>query len=135
MLNHPCARLLQGAHPGECHRPLAWGRAPFWQHQIPHCMPRVTLPVHHSTAAPACERLPDSAHLGGAGLFVVEVEINDVAHLLPAPVHYPIVPVKRQAAAKPAGKSRHGTAAGGSKDKSVNLVVLTDTIFRLLPAT
>ena len=34
------------------------------------------------------------AHLRRACLVLVEVEVDDIAHLLPAPVHHPVVPVE-----------------------------------------
>ncbi len=50
-----------------------------------------------------------------ASLVLVEVEVDDVAHLLAAPVHKPVVAVKRQLAACPAVQARQRTARRGAR--------------------
>lgn len=67
-------------------------------------------------------------HLWRPGLVVIEVEVDDVPHLLPAPVHHPIMAVKGQRAAKPAAQARQRAAgwtnrhqaAAGKADQSVH---------------
>ena len=49
-------------------------------------------------------------HLRAARLGVVEVEVNDVTHLMATAVHIPVMPVKWQRAAKPAGQPRQRAA-------------------------
>lgn len=49
-------------------------------------------------------------HLWRSCLVVIEVEVDDIPHLLPAPVHHPIMAVKGQRAAKPAAQARQRAA-------------------------
>ena len=48
----------------------------------------VSRPLHRSRS------MLQRAHLRRACLVLIEVEVDDVANLLPAPVHHPVMPVE-----------------------------------------
>mmetsp|Transcript_2568 Transcript_2568/g.7818 ORF Transcript_2568/g.7818 Transcript_2568/m.7818 type:complete len:289 (+) Transcript_2568:499-1365(+) len=60
------------------------------------------------------------------GLLLVKVEVDDVAHLLPVPVHVPVVPVEGNVAVKQGPHPRHGAQVvrPAEKPRQLGLVLL-----------
>ena len=56
----------------------------------------------------------DLKGVGAPRLLLVEVEVDDVAHLLPAAVHPPVVAVEREGPPQPAAQAGQGAEVVGA---------------------